>query len=70
LRGVYPEQQADILEGRKQTRTFGLGGGEYFLYLLNIVDPFRGKFHIERYVVVGRAALMVDETFVLVGGMI
>jgi hypothetical protein len=51
-----------------QSSHFGLGGGEYFLYLFNIVDPFRRKFHVQRYV--GRAALVVDETFVLVGGMI
>jgi hypothetical protein len=68
LRGVCPKQPRH-LGTSKQTRTFGLGGGEYFLYLFNIVDPFRGKFHVERYV--GRGtALVVDETFVLVGGMI
>ena len=33
-------------------------------------EPFWGKFHVERYVGLGRAALMVDETFVLVSGMV
>ena len=32
---------ADILS--KQTRTFDLGGGEYFFYLLNIVDPRQAR---------------------------
>ncbi len=38
---------ADILGRRNQTRTFGLGGGEYFLYLFNIVDPRQATREIE-----------------------
>jgi len=44
-----------------------LGGGEYFLYLFNVVHPFWGEFHVYRGV--GRA-LVIDETLILVVGVI